>query len=48
LDINKYEVIIAYNPNPSNRKQSKTMLRILKEAPIDQQILRFLKLGEDK
>lgn len=44
----KYEVIIAYNPNPSNRKHSKTLLKILKEAPIDQQITRFLKLGEDK
>ena len=44
----KYEVIVGYNPNPSNRKQSKTLLKILKEAPIDQQIERFLKLGEDK
>lgn len=43
----KYEIIIAYNPNPGNRKQSKTLLKALKEAPIDQQIIRFLKLGED-
>jgi len=39
---------MAYNPNPSNRKQSRTIMRILKEAPIDQQIERFLKVGEDK
>lgn len=44
----KYEVIIAYNPNPSSRKHSKTLLKILKEAPVDQQIERFLRMGEDK
>ena len=44
----KHEVIIAYNPNPSNRKFSKTIIKILKEAPIDQQIARLLKVGEDK
>jgi len=43
----KYEVIIAYNPNPSSRKQSKTLLKILKGAPIDQQITMFLREGKD-
>jgi hypothetical protein len=44
----KHEVVIAYNPNPSNRNKSKTLLKVLKEAPIDQQIVRLLKLGKDK
>ena len=44
----KYDVIIAYNPNPSNRKQSRTLLKILKEAPIEQQIEKFLRMGEEK
>jgi hypothetical protein len=44
----KHEVLIAYNPNPGHRKHSKTTLKVLKEAPIDQQIVRLLKLGEDK
>ena len=44
----KYDVIIAYNPNPGNRKQSKTLLKILKEAPIEQQIEKFFKNGRRK
>lgn len=47
VGIKKYEVVIAYNPNPSNRKQSRTVLKVLKEAPIDQQITKCLREGED-
>jgi hypothetical protein len=47
VGIKKYEVLLAYNPNPSNRKQSKTILKVLKEAPIDQQITKCLREGED-
>mmetsp|Transcript_13378 Transcript_13378/g.13297 ORF Transcript_13378/g.13297 Transcript_13378/m.13297 type:complete len:816 (+) Transcript_13378:272-2719(+) len=47
LGYKKHEVIVAYNPNPGNRKQSKTIIKIFKEAAIEEQIMRFLKQGED-
>ena len=42
----KGQIFVAYNPNPGNKKQSRTMLHLFKEISFDRQINHVLEQGD--